>query len=64
MAAYKVLETCWEIQQRVTEKIFDFGFHVLPRLVGRMGGYEIKAYLMDIGTVEAYERALEEWPRR
>jgi mannose-1-phosphate guanylyltransferase len=64
MAAYNVLEACQEIRQRVSEQLFDFGFHVLPQLVGKMGGYEIKAYLTDIGTVEAYERALEEWPRR
>jgi len=64
MATYNVLRACGEIRQRVSEKIFDFGFHVLPRLVGKMGGYEIPDYLTDIGTVEAYERALEEWPRR
>ena len=64
VATYNVLEACREIRQRVSDNIFDFGFHVLPRLVGQMGGYEIKAYLTDIGTVEAYERALEEWPRR
>ncbi len=64
VATYNVLETCHEIRQGAGGKIFDFGFHVLPRLVGKMGGYEIKEYLADIGTVEAYERALEEWPRR
>ncbi len=64
VATYNILEACQKIRQRVSEKIFDFGFHVLPRLVGKMGGYEINAYLTDIGTVEAYERALEEWPRR
>ncbi len=61
VAAYSVLEACREIRQRVREKVFDFGFHVLPRLVGRMSGYEIKEYLADIGTVPAYRRALEQW---
>jgi len=40
----------------------DFGFDVLPKLVGRMYGYEIKEYLMDIGTLENYARANREWP--
>lgn len=64
VAKYGVLKACQEIRQRVREKVFDFGFHVLPRLVGRMSGYEIKEYLMDIGTVPAYRRALEQWPAR
>ncbi len=35
---------------------------MLPKLVGRMYGYEIKEYLMDIGTLENYARANREWP--
>jgi len=64
MATYTILKKCREIQRQVREKVFDFGFHVLPRLVGRMSGYEIKEYLTDIGTVSSYQRALEQWPRR
>ncbi|MCP3951142.1 MAG: nucleotidyltransferase family protein [Desulfobacterales bacterium] len=64
VATYSVLDACREIQQGAGETLLDFGFHVLPRLVGRMGGYEIQDYLTDIGTVTSYERALEEWPRR
>jgi mannose-1-phosphate guanylyltransferase len=64
VAAYNVLEACHEIRQSVSGRIFDFGFHVLPRLKGRMGGYVIKEFLTDIGTVEAYECALKEWPRK
>ena len=64
VATYAVLRECREIRQQVRAKVFDFGFHVLPRLVGRMGGYEIKEYLADIGTVESYRRALDQWPMR
>lgn len=39
----------------------DMGMHVLPALVGKMFGYEIKEYLRDIGTVESYHTALKEW---
>ena len=42
----------------------DLGHHVLPRLVGRMIGYEIKEYLRDIGTCDAYQAALDEWPKK
>jgi mannose-1-phosphate guanylyltransferase len=40
----------------------DIGFHVLPRLVGRMFGYRIHDYLIDIGTMENYEKAQITWP--
>ena len=43
---------------------FDFGFHVLPSLLGSMYGYEIKTYLRDIGTIQSYRAAGEEWPLR
>ncbi len=39
----------------------DFGFDVLPGLVGKMHGYVIKEYLLDIGKPEDYKRANEEW---
>jgi mannose-1-phosphate guanylyltransferase len=40
----------------------DIGFHVLPRLVDRMAGYEISDYLVDIGTPDAYQLAQQRWP--
>jgi mannose-1-phosphate guanylyltransferase len=40
----------------------DIGFHVLPRLVGRMHAYPISEYLIDIGTMQNYERAQSDWP--
>jgi mannose-1-phosphate guanylyltransferase len=39
----------------------DIGFDVLPRLVGRMAAHEIKNYLIDIGTIENYRLAQENW---
>jgi mannose-1-phosphate guanylyltransferase len=40
----------------------DLGKDVLPRLVGAMWGYPLCGYMLDIGTVENYQRALAEWP--
>jgi mannose-1-phosphate guanylyltransferase len=40
----------------------DFGKNILPNLVGRMRGYVLKGYLLDIGTLENYQRAQLEWP--
>lgn len=40
----------------------DIGFDVLPRLVGRMSGYEVAGYLQDIGTMRNYEDAQTSWP--
>lgn len=44
--------------------VMDFGYAVLPRLVNRMYGYPVNAYWRDIGTVDAYHRALLEWAAR
>jgi len=40
----------------------DIGSDLLPLLVGRMYGYAIKDYLIDIGSPEKYARAQDEWP--
>jgi mannose-1-phosphate guanylyltransferase len=34
----------------------DLGFHVLPRLVGRMYGYITREYIQDIGTPITYQK--------
>ncbi|MBQ3446898.1 MAG: nucleotidyltransferase family protein [Synergistaceae bacterium] len=39
----------------------DFGKDVLPRLVGKMYGWETDGYLLDIGTPENYSKAQQEW---
>ena len=41
--------------------VLDFGHDVFPRLVGRMYGHVIEAFLMDIGTPVSLERAAREW---
>jgi mannose-1-phosphate guanylyltransferase len=40
----------------------DLGFHVLPRLVGRMLAFPIDDYLIDIGTMDNYLKAQATWP--
>ena len=40
----------------------DIGFHVLPKLVGRMAAYVISEYLVDIGTPISYQNAQRTWP--
>jgi mannose-1-phosphate guanylyltransferase len=42
----------------------DIGYQLLPRLVGRARAMVVEGYFRDIGTVEAYRRAREEWPVR
>lgn len=43
------------------EGTVDFGKDVLPGLLGQMYGWEINDYLIDIGTMENYKKAKEEW---
>ena len=43
------------------EGVSDFGKDVLPRLLGKMYGIEIEEYIRDIGTMENYKLAQEEW---
>ena len=40
----------------------DIGFDVLPKMTGRMAGYRISEYLIDIGTPENYQAAQRSWP--
>lgn len=42
-------------------QVWDLGHHLLPRLIGKMFGFEISGYLRDIGNPEAYRQALNEW---
>ena len=43
--------------------VMDLGHHLLPRLEGKMFGFQIApSYLKDIGTPEAYREALAQWP--
>jgi mannose-1-phosphate guanylyltransferase len=40
----------------------DIGFHVLPKMAGRMAAYAISEYLIDIGTLANYQTAQQSWP--
>lgn len=40
----------------------DIGFHVLPKLVGRIAAMETQSFLLDIGTMENYSAAQRLWP--
>jgi mannose-1-phosphate guanylyltransferase len=42
----------------------DIGHDLLPRLVGQARTVAVKGYFRDIGTIDAYRRALQEWPAR
>lgn len=42
-------------------EILDFGFDIIPSLKGKMYGYNINGYLRDIGTLESYSSACNEW---
>ena len=41
--------------------LIDFGYHVLPRLAGQMKAFKIDDYHLDIGTMENYQKAQNEW---
>lgn len=42
-------------------KALDLGFHIIPRLAGKMKAYYIHDFLMDIGTADAYQQAQTKW---
>jgi mannose-1-phosphate guanylyltransferase len=42
----------------------DIGYDLLPRLVGRARAVPVEGYFRDIGTIEAYRLAREEWAAR
>jgi len=42
-------------------EFLDFGKDVIPMLIGKMVGYPIRQFLLDIGTKSNYEKAQEEW---
>jgi len=41
--------------------LLDLGKDVLPKLIGNMYGWHTDGYLIDIGTLESYKKANEEW---
>lgn len=62
VASIKVFEILAKVRQTSAGRVLDIGFDLLPALAGRMYGYEIKQYLKDIGTLEAYQQAQRQWP--
>jgi mannose-1-phosphate guanylyltransferase len=42
----------------------DIGYDLLPRLVGRARAIPVDGYLRDVGTIEAYQRAQQDWRAR
>ena len=42
----------------------DIGYHLLPKLVGRARAVPVEGYFRDIGTVDSYRLARQEWPAR
>ena len=42
----------------------DIGYHLLPRLLGRARAIPVEGYLRDVGTIEAYQQAQQEWRAR
>lgn len=50
------------LDQIPNRDLVDLGFDVLPRLVGRMLAFPISDYLLDIGTLENYQKAQNTWP--
>lgn len=40
----------------------DLGFHVLPKLLGRMAAWRVTDFLIDVGTLETYQAAQKTWP--
>ncbi|MDD3920522.1 MAG: nucleotidyltransferase family protein [Eubacteriales bacterium] len=51
-----------ELFMHIPENGFcDLGKDVLPRLIGRMYGYEMHDYLIDIGTLKNLEKARGNW---
>jgi mannose-1-phosphate guanylyltransferase len=47
-----------------SDGLLDFGFHILPALVGRMYGHVVEQFVMDIGTPEALAAASAAWEAR
>ena len=41
--------------------ITDIGFHLLPKLIGKMAGWKTDDFLIDIGTMENLNKANKEW---
>jgi len=59
MADYRIFN--FFPQLKAFQSPLDLGFHVIPKLIGKMKTYFIQDFLMDIGTPESYEKAQKLW---
>jgi mannose-1-phosphate guanylyltransferase len=53
-----------DVLDEVGDPPCDIGYNLLPRLVGRAAAIPVDGYLRDVGTLEGYERAQQEWRAR
>ncbi|MCD6231327.1 nucleotidyltransferase family protein [Candidatus Aerophobetes bacterium] len=67
IASYKFLDYIEEVvkrnQRELAEEFYsplDISYHILPDLVGKMYGYFIEEYFLEIGTWENYRKARKE----
>lgn len=61
VAGMKLIKIMEKIQSNHKYNIFDFGHHILPELIGRIRGYIIKDYFLDIGTWGNYIKSQFTW---
>ena len=62
LAGAGIYITSPEILRYIPDKIpVDIGYDVLPKLIGKMKGYLINEYFLDIGTYENYDKANKDW---
>ena len=59
MADYRIFNFFPSLE--ASQSPLDLGFHVIPKLIGKMKTYFIQDFLMDIGTPESYEKAQKLW---
>jgi mannose-1-phosphate guanylyltransferase len=61
VASPKIFEFFQADQREKVNSPLDLGFNILPKLIGKMYGYVIRDYLLDIGDMESYEKAQKDW---
>ncbi|MFF2480089.1 nucleotidyltransferase family protein [Paenibacillus sp. NPDC058071] len=57
---YMFRDSVWEFVDSASPPR-DIGYDLLPRLTGRMSGYQIPGFFMDIGTIESLKAANGRW---
>ncbi len=58
-----VMVATWQIFELIpAHRPADIGFHLLPKLAGRMAACAMTGFVLDIGTVSSYTAAQSSWP--